>query len=290
MNSKLVKSFKFEDFRKDDFINYWKKNGFLIIKNFFSNKDCDKLINRSYELLQQVNLKDHKTIFNTKNNSHSADEYFLDSGDKVRYFFEEGVFDKHGNISIKKELAVNKIGHALHDLDPLFSKFSRNKKLHKLSKSIGFKNPLLLQSMYIFKQPKIGGEVVCHQDSTFLYTEPETAVGFWVALEDANIENGCMWANAGGHKGPLRKLYTKKNGEMIMQNLDNSPFINIDTPLEAKKGTLILLHGRLPHQSGQNKSLKSRHAYTLHIIDGIADYKSTNWLQRKSTLPLRGFI
>ena len=40
--------------------------------------------------------------------------------------------------------------------------------------------------MYIFKQPNIGGEVVCHQDSTFLYTEPESAVGFWVALEDAS--------------------------------------------------------------------------------------------------------
>ena len=39
--------------------------------------------------------------------------------------------------------------------------------------------------MYIFKQPKIGGEVVCHQDSTFLYTKPESVVGFWVALEDA---------------------------------------------------------------------------------------------------------
>ena len=49
----------------------------------------------------------------------------------------------------------------------------------KFAKAIGFKDPLLLQSMYIFKQPKIGGEVVCHQDSTFLITEPESTVGFW---------------------------------------------------------------------------------------------------------------
>ena len=175
-------------------------------------------------------------------------------------------------------------------MDPLFNKFSRNEKLYKLSKLIGFSKPLLLQSMYIFKQPKIGGEVICHQDSTFLYTEPETAVGFWVALEDATIENGCLWVNAGGHKGPLRKLYTKKSGKMIMQDLNHSPFVNVNTPLEVKKGTLILLHGRLPHQSGQNTSTKSRHAYTLHIIDEIAVYKSTNWLQRKDSLPLRGFI
>ena len=64
--------------------------------------------------------------------------------------------------------------------------------------------------MYIFKQPHIGGEVTCHQDSTFLYTKPESAVGFWVALEDATIENGCLWVSRGvRHKGPLRKLFYK---------------------------------------------------------------------------------
>ena len=73
--------------------------------------------------------------------------------------------------------------------------------------------------MYIFKQPKIGGEVVCHQDSAFLYTNPESAVGFWVALEDATKSNGCMWAVKGGHKGPLRKLFKRVDGCMIMENL-----------------------------------------------------------------------
>ena len=136
MKLKQVKNFIFEDLEKDNFIKYWKNNGFLIIKNFFSDKECDKLIERSHKLLQEANLQDHKTIFNTKNHSHSADEYFLDSGDKIRYFFEDGVFDKYGNLCINKELAINKIGHALHDLDPLFDKFSRNKKLYKLSKII----------------------------------------------------------------------------------------------------------------------------------------------------------
>ena len=143
--------------------------------------------------------------------------------------------------------------------------------------------------MYIFKQPKIGGEVVCHQDSTFLYTEPETAVGFWVALEDATIENGCLQVASGGHKGPLRKLFTKENGKMTMKELNNNPFPPTDTILEVKKGTLVLLHGRLPHYSCENKSAKSRHAYTLHIIDGNSIYPKTNWLQRPN-LPLKGFI
>ena len=74
-----------------------------------------------------------------------------------------------------------------------------------------------------------------------------------------------------------------------MKTLNNKPFSKMDTPLEAKKCSLILLHGRLPHQSGENKSSKSRHAYTLHLIDGNSKYMSTNWIQRKKSLPLKGF-
>ena len=177
----------------------------------------------------------------------------------------------------------------MHDLDPFFKKFSYRKDLADIAKNMGIKSPKLIQSMYIFKQPKIGGEVVCHQDSTFLYTEPETTVGFWVALEDATIENGCLQVASGGHKGPLRKLFTKENGRMIMKELNEEPFPNTDTVLEVKKGTLVLLHGRLPHYSSENKSSKSRHAYTTHIIDGNALYPDTNWLQRPH-MPLKGFI
>jgi len=77
-------------------------------------------------------------------------------------------------------------------ISSVFFNFSHREELNNIALSIGISSPKLLQSMYIFKQPQIGGEVVCHQDSTFLYTKPESAVGFWVALEDATIENGCL--------------------------------------------------------------------------------------------------
>ena len=46
----------------------------------------------------------------------------------------------------------------------------------------------------IVQQPKIGGEVRPHQDSTFLRTDPPSVVGLWWALEDATKQNGCLWA------------------------------------------------------------------------------------------------
>ena len=214
----------------------------------------------------------------------------MESGDKIRFFLEEKANITEKNLKTNKQFVVNKIGHALHDLDKVFYKFSHRKDLDMIARSIGFQKPLLLQSMYIFKQPKLGGEVVCHQDSTFLYTEPETAVGFWVALEDATIENGCLQVASGGHKGPLRKLFTKENGKMIMKELNIEPFPATDTILEVKKGTLVLLHGKLPHYSCENKSNSSRHAYTLHIIDGRCTYPKFNWLQRSNNLPFQGFI
>ena len=117
----------------------------------------------------------------------------------------------------------------------------------------------------------------------------DDAVAIMLAAANDNIENGCLWVASGSHKGPLRKLFTKKNNKMTMLNLNDTPFENTDTALEVKKGTLVLLHGRLPHYSCENISEKSRHAYTLHIIDGRADYPKENWLQRPK-LPLKGFI
>jgi phytanoyl-CoA hydroxylase len=269
-------------------LNFWNNNGFLIIEDFKTHKECDELINRSKELIEEQDFNNQQSVFDTVSQSHNDDNYFLESGDKIRFFFEEKANLDEENVKTNKQYIVNKIGHALHDLDDKFIAFSKNEQLDQIARAIGFQDPLLLQSMYIFKQPKIGGEVVCHQDSTFLITEPESTVGFWFALEDANKDNGCLQVASGGHKGPLRKLFKRENNQMKMEELSNEPFPETDTFVEVKKGTLVLLHGRLPHYSCENKSPNSRHAYTIHAIDGKSKYLDYNWLQRPD-LKLNGF-
>ena len=285
-----MKIFEYKDlpFTKEMDVE-WNNNGYLVIKNFYSKDECEKLRDKANLLVKNFDPTSVQSIFNTKNQEHVDDSYFLESGDKIRFFFEDKAFDINGNLINKKELVINKIGHAMHDLDIDFYNFSHRADLDLIAKAIGIKKPLLMQSMYIFKQPNIGGEVVCHQDSTFLYTEPDSVVGFWVALEDANIDNGCLWVAEGGHKGPLRKLFTKKNDKMKMITLNNTPFEETTTSIEVKMGTLVLLHGKLPHYSKENTSNKSRHAYTLHVIDGDNIYPTENWLQRPN-LKLKGFI
>ncbi|HSE32286.1 MAG TPA: phytanoyl-CoA dioxygenase family protein [Pyrinomonadaceae bacterium] len=272
-------------------LNEYHQDGFLVLEGFVDHDICDLLRARAEQLVREFDPFELVSIFSTREQNRLTDEYFLTSGDKIRFFFEERAFNADGTLKQSKEQSINKIGHALHDLDPVFNRFSRTPKLRELVDYLGVEDPLLLQSMYIFKQPHIGGEVTCHQDSTFLYTEPMYIAGLWFALEDARIDNGCLWVVPGGHRHGLKSRWVRsQNDGMQFEVYDETPWPEEElVPLEVSKGTLIVLHGLLPHRSLENRSNKSRHAYTLHVISGRSVYPANNWLQRSSDLPLRGF-
>lgn len=272
-------------------LEQYEREGFLVLKNFVDADACDRLRACAEELVREFDPQEIVSVFSTHEQTRTSDEYFLESGDKIRFFFEENAFDADGSLRQEKEKSINKIGHALHDLDSVFNQFSRTAAINELVNDLGVPDPLLLQSMYIFKQPNIGGEVTCHQDATFLYTEPLRMVGLWFALEDATIENGCLWAIPRGHQSGLKSRFVRaEGGGTRFEVFDDSPWPEDNLqPLEVEKGTLIVLHPQLPHLSRENRSPKSRHAYTLHIIDASVSHPDDNWLQRGAGMPLRGF-
>jgi phytanoyl-CoA hydroxylase len=275
----------------EEMIRDFRESGVLILDGFVSADACAQLRTRIGELIDDLDPDSVSSVFSAMEQTQLGDKYFEESGDKIRFFFEKDAFDDNGSLRQSKENSLNKIGHAMHDLDPVFDTFSRTNDLANVVDSLGYDEPVILQSMYILKPPRIGGEVHCHQDSTFLYTDPESCIGFWFALEEATTENGCMHFIPGAHKGPLRELhYRDKDGEMTYKTLDDSPWPEDATvPAEAKAGTLVIFDGRAPHMSGANLSEYSRHAYTLHVIDKKSHYPAENWLQRSESLPLRGF-
>ena len=274
----------------------WERDGFLVLPGFVPEPRCDGLKAHVETLLDGIDpARDGGvTVFSTTEQSHAQDDWFLGSGDTVRWFFEDGAVSD-GRLTRPMTLAVNKIGHAMHDLDPVFDAFSRTPELADVASDLGLADPRLLQSMYIFKQPGIGGEVICHCDHTFLWTEPQSVVGLWFAIEDATVANGCMWAVPGGHRIPVKTRFrlidpNDRGRGTTTDVLDADPYPTGDlVPLEAAAGTLIVLHGTLPHWSAANTSPRSRHAYTMHLIDATAHYLADNWLQRGPELPLRGF-
>jgi phytanoyl-CoA hydroxylase len=265
----------------------YDRDGFLLVEGFAAKEDCATLVDRAVELMRTTDLSEVSSIFTTKEQERVSDDYFLGSGGTIRYFFEEEAFGPDGELRQPIEESINKIGHALHDLDPTFAAFSRQPALAEVAADVGLDDALLLQSMYICKGPRIGGEVGCHQDATFLYTAPITVTGFWFALEDATVENGCLWAAPGGHRTPLRKVFKRRadGPGTEFDVLDTTPLPDplepgTLVPLEAPAGTLVVLNGTLPHWSDVNRSPRSRHAYSLHCISAAADYPAWNWLQR----------
>lgn len=271
------------------------RDGYLLLPGLFDATTCRRLIARADELVAAAPREELASIFSTTAQTKTSDAYFLASGDRVAYFLEEEAVDDTGRLTRPTARSINKIGHALHDLDPVFAGFSRRPEFAAVAAALGPATPLLLQSMLIFKQPEIGGEVVLHQDATFLYTDPPSVLGLWVALEDATIENGCMWALPGGHRLGLKRRFRRDGDSVAFVELDRTPWPERgpegrpEVALEAPQGTLVVLHGLLPHRSGANRSARSRYAYALHVIDAAAAYPDDNWLRRSPEFPARGF-
>ena len=267
-------------------------DGFAVIEGFKPAGEIAALRARAAEIVEAFDPSVASGVFSTRDEKERADEYFLGSGSTVRCFFEEEAFDAKGALKQPKALSINKIGHAMHDLDPVFERFSRGPALDALARDAGIAEPHVYQSMYIFKQPHIGGEVRWHQDATYFSTEPQSVVTLWFALERADRTNGCLWVQRGGQNTPLRERFVVRDGAGKPVRLDDTPWPSEAEaePVEVDAGTLVVFHGRLPHYSAPNRSEVSRHAYTLHVVDGAAQYASENWLQRDVSFPVRGFV
>jgi len=111
-------------------------------------------------------------------------------------------------------------------------------------------------------------------------------LGFWIALDEASSENGCLYFVPGSHKP--QKVFQRfirnpdqssetlfiHNGESVPQ-----PSNECLKAAECRPGDLVLIDGLVIHQSAANTSEKPRMAYTFHVYDGNAKYSEENWLQ-----------
>ncbi|CAG0918131.1 unnamed protein product [Notodromas monacha] len=191
-------------FQPEDFVEKFRRDGMVVLQNFVTSDEVRELKSACAAILEKMDQDDvPKVSFSTINNKHHSEAYFIESGDRIRPFFEEGAFDPTTEkLRLPIGNSVNKVGHALHVLDPVFSNFTLGPRFQSLAIALKMTDPRIVQSMYIFKPPGIGGPVVPHRDETYLRTEPEEdseLVGVWLPLDSATEENGCLWFVPGSH-------------------------------------------------------------------------------------------
>uniref|UniRef100_A0A3Q3NAM9 Phytanoyl-CoA dioxygenase domain-containing protein 1 n=1 Tax=Labrus bergylta TaxID=56723 RepID=A0A3Q3NAM9_9LABR len=272
------------DFMTDRDVQKYLEDGYVVLDDLLTSQECDELRQRMHCRITFSTYHDEQ--LKTQGNA----DYFITSGDKVCFFFEKGVFDDKV-IPINSNNNISYIFLALHAYEPLYEKVTHSPKVQGIAKKLGVVSPVILQSMFIFKQPGIGGEVTPHQDATFLYTEPLGRVmGLWIALEDATVNNGCLCFIPGSHNsGISRRMVRTPKGTFPLtdftgreQAYDETKFISAPV----KKGGVVLIHGEVVHCSAQNTSEDSRHVYTFHIMESQdTRWSPDNWLQPTEELP-----
>ena len=158
----------------------------------------------------------------------------------------------------------------VHYISPVFDQVCHNSKILDAVESIIGKDILVGGTTLFIKDPDKKGFVSWHQDAKYIGFEPYNWVTAWLAVTDANEENGCMRMWSGSHKEKIKDhkdTYDENNLLTRGQTVQNVP-IEKTTPNILKVGQLSLHHPMIVHGSGPNKSNRRRIGFVIQSYIG----------------------
>jgi ectoine hydroxylase-related dioxygenase (phytanoyl-CoA dioxygenase family) len=110
-----------------------------------------------------------------------------------------------------------------------------------------------MQSMLFVKAPGKKGQA-WHQDEYYIPTRDKSLVGAWIAIDDATVENGCLWIIPGRPDHMMRRVPYHGTEYADVDTVDVKQMSSQAIPVEVKSGSVVFFNGYTLHSSLANKT------------------------------------
>jgi phytanoyl-CoA hydroxylase len=206
-------------------VTFYEEKGFLVAKDLFSPQEIDFL------------RKETAAIFR---GDRGAIEGLLPPAD----LSDEEI--------LKKYVAI----HFPHKLSKVIRDSLSHPAVLEVLTRIVSPNVKCMQSMLFVKAPGKAGQS-WHQDEFYIPTRDRSLVGVWIAIDDATVENGCLWIIPGSHRAGyiMPRVPSSSEEYADVDTVDVSSFAAKDViPVEVKSGSVVFFNGYTLHSSLRNKT------------------------------------
>lgn len=204
---------------------YYQQYGYLIAENLLSNQDIARLKAETAEIFR---------------GNRGAVPGMLD----VQGMSDEEV--------LKQYVAI----HFPHKLSPLIKDYLKHPKIIDILKGIVSPNLKCMQSMLFVKAPGKAGQS-WHQDEFYIPTRDKSLAGAWIAIDDATLENGCLWiipgSNHPGYMHPRVPSSSSQYADVDTVDVSGYPQQAI-LPVPVSKGSVVFFNGYTLHSSKRNNT------------------------------------
>lgn len=253
----------------------WEEQGFLVRPGLLSSAECDALRGRISETIARVGAAEGASGWPDVPEA----DYFRSTARRIGLFWEKDTAPQSVPPT-EREGCVARMGHGLHWEDDRFRHAACHPAVADVLEGLIGPGVNVVQTMVIYKQPRVGGEMGFHQDAAYLHTEPLTLLSAWMALDDVTEENSPLLVIPGSHRLPLQTVSEmNESGQFTDRRLsDARPDPATAVPVPVPKGGVLFFHGLLYHGSAPNRSDRPRRAYACHYASAASHWPGTNWI------------
>jgi ectoine hydroxylase-related dioxygenase (phytanoyl-CoA dioxygenase family) len=235
--------------------DFFDHNGYVVIRQLFSDEAIQPLRQRADEIA-------------TGKAPHVPDDC-VQVEPKIQ----------HGEVTVEdRVLSIRKL-YKLHWVDDVMQAHATHPKIVDIIEDLfDWPNIKVYNDQLFMKAPQHGSRQGYHQDSQSWkqWIFPHDLISCWAALDDATIENGCLWMIPGSHKSGLLDRERLREIEQMAQEEKLGEAGLREDPVELKAGDCSFHHSLTLHCSHANRSSRRRRGYATHYMRSESQYVGTD--------------